>query len=151
MSKCQTRQKRNKLIRFFIVPIKTEDEIKISVTQHSWAAISFPTDNLVLLIVLHKKLLCILKPKISKKLFIIREWIGPSLLEIFQKGFVTNPRVWTKIPKSVKIKGQIKVKIQQLSWTPHYKKSFKTYWNSVNKENWSNITETLTKDFSKKQ
>ena len=114
MSKYQTRQRRNKLIQFFIVPIKMEDQTKISVTQHSWPVISFLTDNLVLsMLVLHKKPLYTHKPKINKKLFIIRGWINPSLLKILQKEFVINLRVWTKKLRSVRIKERTKVRIQQ--------------------------------------
>ena len=114
MSKYQTRQRRNKLIQFFIVPIKMEDQTKISVTQLSWLVISFLTDNSVLsMLVLHKKPFYTHKPKINKKLFIIRGWTNPSLLKILQKEFVINLRVWTKKLKNDKIKGQIKVRIQQ--------------------------------------
>lgn len=136
MNKCQTRQRKNKHIQFFIVPIKMEDQTKIFVIQHSWAVILFLTDNSVLsILVLHKKLFYTHRPKINKKLFIIKGSTDPSLLKILQIEFVTNLRVWTKKLKSDKIKGQIKVKIQRWLWTPHCKKSFKIYWNSVSKEN----------------
>lgn len=107
-------QRKNQYRQYFTVLTKMEGQIKIILIQHLWAVISFPTNNLVLLSLVHlKRLLSIQKRKISKEPFIIKEWISHRLLETLGKEFVKLQKVWWKKQKSDKPKEQIRVRTQQ--------------------------------------